>query len=63
VFIFFLVVVVGPPSFSFFFQQARQGIAFWHQRLVGVAGWLWRFLQADQKMFDFYVRAGVLFKI
>jgi hypothetical protein len=46
--IFLLVVVVGPPAFSFFFQQAWQKLQVWHQAVLHAAGWLWRLPQAVQ---------------
>jgi hypothetical protein len=45
---FSLLVVAVDPSYFNNNQGIVRCIAFWCLRLVGVAGWLWRFLQVEQ---------------
>jgi hypothetical protein len=45
--VFFILVVAADPSYFNFFQPIALTFPFWHQRLLGIAGWLWRNPQAD----------------
>jgi hypothetical protein len=44
----FLLVVAVDPSYFNNNQRTLRAIVFWLQRSSAVAGWLWRFPQADQ---------------
>jgi hypothetical protein len=44
-----ILVVAVDPSFFNNNQPTAGATSFWCLRLGGVAGWLWRFLQAEQQ--------------